>query len=76
MIQKLPKGVDVFMAMQMMPHEKLQEMKKDMNKVMTAMGESTADTANEQYVRNEYKAMGMDEMCIRDRYLCSVKLYL
>ena len=60
MIQKLPKGVDVFMAMQMMPHEKLQEMKKDMNKVMKAMGESTADTANAQYVRNEYKAMGMD----------------
>lgn len=69
MIQKLPKGVDVFMAMQMMPHEKLQEMKKDMNKVMTAMGESTADTANAQYVRNEYKAMGMDVDAIQYQYL-------
>ena len=69
MIQKLPKGVDVFMAMQMMPHEKLQDMKKDMNKVMTAMGESTADTANAQYVRNEYKAMGMDVDAIQYQYL-------
>ena len=69
MIQKLPKGVDVFMAMQMMPHEKLQEMKKDMNKVMKAMGESTADTANAQYVRNEYKAMGMDVDAIQYQYL-------
>lgn len=69
MIQKLPKGVDVFMAMQMMPHEKLQEMKKDMIKVMKAMGESTADTANAQYVRNEYKAMGMDVDAIQYQYL-------
>lgn len=69
MIQKLPKGVDVFMAMQMMPHEKLQEMKKDMNKVMKAMGESTVDTANAQYVRNEYKAMGMDVDAIQYQYL-------
>lgn len=69
MIQKLPKGVDVFMAMQMMPHEKLQEMKKDMNKVMKAMGESTAVTANAQYVRNEYKAMGMDVDAIQYQYL-------
>lgn len=69
MIQKLPKGVDVFMAMQMMPHEKLQEMKKDMNKVMKAMGESTADAANAQYVRNEYKAMGMDVDAIQYQYL-------
>ena len=45
------------------------DMKQEMNKVTDAMGAETADTANAAYVRNEYKAIGVDVDAIQYTYL-------
>ena len=69
LLSSLPKGMDIFTVLETMPSKQLMDMKQEMNKVTDAMGAETADTANATYVRNEYKAIGVDVDAIQYTYL-------
>ena len=69
LLSSLPKGMDIFTVLETMPSKQLMDMKQEMNKVTDAMGAETADTANAAYVRNEYKAIGVDVDAIQYTYL-------
>lgn len=69
LLTSLPEGMDIFTVLETMPSEQLMDMKQEMNKVTDAMGAETADTANANYVRNEYKAIGVDVDAIQYTYL-------
>lgn len=69
LLDKLPKGVDVFDALKDMPKANLQKMEDEMYEAISAMGTSTVDAANANYVKAEYKAIGMDVNSIQNNFI-------
>ena len=69
MIQQLPSNVDLFTTFTYMPKEALEDMKEEFTSLQETMGASTLDTANAQYVRMEYEALGMNVDAIQYHYL-------
>lgn len=69
MMEQLPEGVSIFDAMRMMPQEKVAEMKEGMSEKLSAMGDSTINTAAAAFVKSEYKAIGMDSDAIQTNYI-------
>lgn len=71
MYEQLPEGKDLYDLLSMLPQEQLDAMISQMNVLGDAMGQSTIDTANAQFVLEEYKAIGMDTDSIQYAYLFS-----
>lgn len=69
MMQKLPEGTDLFTALNFMPKEELQKLEDGINKSTEAMGSSAVEAANANYVKGEYKAIGMDVDTIQNNYI-------
>ena len=69
MMQNLPKGVTIFDSLAYMPKEAKDQMMDSVTSLQKSMGETTLDTANAQYVYEEYKALGADVSAIQYGYL-------
>lgn len=69
MMQKLPKDMDVFTALKFMPKSELKKLDDEMYKMTSAMGSSTVDAANANYVKAEYKAIGINTDDIQNNYI-------
>lgn len=69
MIAQLPEGMTLFQALAMMPQETIDDMKTQMTSALEAMGESTLNTAAASFVKQEYKAVGMDTDAIQTHYI-------
>ena len=68
-LAKMPEGSDVFTLFEMMPKEKIAQIKAELQKTRETLGESTMQTANAQYVRQEYKEIGIDTEKLQYTYL-------
>ncbi len=69
MMQSLPQNVDVFTMFTQMPKEHVNKIVSEILKVSAAMGESTLNSIQAQYVYEEYTALGMDTAKIQYMYL-------
>ena len=69
MIEQMPEGTTLYDLLPMMPQEQMDEIITQMNAMGDAMGQSTIDTANAQFVYQEYQAIGMDTDVIQYSYL-------
>ena len=69
MMQNMPQGTSLFDVIRQLPQEQLDQLQSEMTRLSDAMGQSSADTANAQYVRSEYEAIGMDVDAIQYSYL-------
>lgn len=69
MMAQLPKGMDIFDGMRMMPKTEIQKMKDDMGNQLRSMGDSTLNTAATAFVKAEYQAIGMDTDAIQTNYI-------
>ncbi|MCI9524307.1 MAG: ABC transporter ATP-binding protein [Erysipelotrichaceae bacterium] len=69
MMAQLPKGMDIFDGMRMMPKIEIQKMKDDMGNQLRSMGDSTLNTAATAFVKAEYQAIGMDTDAIQTNYI-------
>lgn len=68
-LQQMPQGSTLFDVVAFMPSQQLDALKDQMNTLGDAMGQSSVDTANAQYVVKEYEAIGIDTDAIRYQYL-------
>ncbi len=69
MMAQLPKGMDIFDGMRMMPKTEIQKLKDDMGNQLRSMGDSTLNTAATAFVKAEYQAIGMDTDAIQTNYI-------
>lgn len=69
MMDKLPTGMDVFEALKQMPKEVLEDIETQMDARLMSMGGSTVEAAAAQYVKAEYKALGMNTDTIQLNYI-------
>ena len=69
MMQSMPQGTSLSDVLSQLPQEQIDQIKAEMTKLSDAMGQSSADTANAQYIRGEYEAIGMDVDAIQYSYL-------
>ncbi|MEG0092725.1 MAG: ABC transporter ATP-binding protein [Erysipelotrichaceae bacterium] len=69
MMKKLPPHMDPFMALSYMPKEKINDLKTSLDKQIDTMGSSATKTTNAQYVKGEYKQIGIDTEAIQYGYL-------
>ena len=69
MMQNMPQDTSLFDVIRQLPQEQLDQLQSEMTRLSDAMGQSSADTANAQYVRSEYEAIGMDVDAIQYSYL-------
>ncbi|MEF9961367.1 MAG: ABC transporter ATP-binding protein [Erysipelotrichaceae bacterium] len=69
MMKKLPPHMDPFMALSYMPKEEINNLKDSLDKQIDNMGSSATKTTNAQYVRSEYKEIGIDTEAIQYGYL-------
>ncbi|MEG2800021.1 MAG: ABC transporter ATP-binding protein, partial [Erysipelotrichaceae bacterium] len=69
MMKKLPPHMDPFMALGYMPKEKINDLKTSLDKQIDTMGSSATKTTNAQYVKGEYKQIGIDTEAIQYGYL-------
>ncbi|MEG0520468.1 MAG: ABC transporter ATP-binding protein, partial [Erysipelotrichaceae bacterium] len=69
MMKKLPPHMDPFMALSYMPKEQINNLKDSLDKQIDNMGSSATKTTNAQYVRSEYKEIGIDTEAIQYGYL-------
>ena len=69
MMQNMPQDTSLFDVIRQLPQEQLDQLQSEMTRLSDAMGQSSADTANTQYVRSEYEAIGMDVDAIQYSYL-------
>lgn len=68
-LQQMPQGSTLFEVVAFMPSQQLDALKDQMNTLGDAMGQSSVDTANAQYVVKEYEAIGIDTDAIQYQYL-------
>lgn len=68
-LQQMPQGSTLFDVVAFMPSQQLDALKEQMNTLGDAMGQSSVDTANAQYVVKEYEAIGIDTDAIQYQYL-------
>lgn len=68
-LQQMPQGSTLFDVVAFMPSQQLDALKDQMNTLGDAMGQSSVDTANAQYVVKEYEAIGIDTDAIQYQYL-------
>lgn len=69
MMAQLPKGMDIFDGMRMMPKTEIQKLKDDMGNQLRSMGDSTLNTAATAFVKAEYQSIGMDTDAIQTNYI-------
>lgn len=67
--QQLPQGTSVYDVLGMLSSQQMADLSAQMDEVAQALGESSIDTANAQYVYGEYTAIGMDTEAIQYQYL-------
>ena len=65
----LPEGMDPFVALSMMPQDKLDEMKQPLDEKIAALGTSTMAAAGSSYVKSEYVALGIDTDSLQNNYI-------
>lgn len=68
-MQQLPQGTSVYDVLGMLSSQQMADLSAQMDEVAQALGESSIDTANAQYVYGEYAAIGMDTEAIQYQYL-------
>lgn len=68
-LQQMPQGSTLFDVVASMPSQQLDALKDQMNTLGDAIGQSSVDTANAQYVVKEYEAIGIDTDAIQYQYL-------
>ncbi len=68
-LQQMPQGSTLFDVVAFMPSQQLDALKDQMNTLGDAMGQTSVDTANAQYVVKEYEAIGIDTDAIQYQYL-------
>lgn len=68
-MQQLPQGTSVYDVLGMLSSQQMADLSAQMDEVAQALGESSIDTANAQYVYGEYTAIGMDTEAIQYQYL-------
>lgn len=68
-MQQLPQGTSVYDVLGMLSSQQMADLSAQMDEVAQALGESSIDTANAQYVYGEYMAIGMDTEAIQYQYL-------
>ncbi len=71
MMQMMPQGTSLYDIIPSLSQQQLSQIKTQMNTLKEAMGQSSVDTANAQYVLKEYQAIGMDTQGIQYSYLFS-----
>lgn len=67
--QKLPDGVDFFAYIKMMPEQQLLQMKKTSEEKFATMPESIITQGAIEYLKGEYKALGINTSKLQERYL-------
>ncbi len=68
-MQQLPQGTSVYDVLGMLSSQQMADLSAQMDEVAQALGESSIDTANAQYVYGEYTAIGIDTEAIQYQYL-------
>ena len=68
-MQQLPQGTSVYDVLGILSSQQMADLSAQMDEVAQALGESSIDTANAQYVYGEYTAIGMDTEAIQYQYL-------
>ena len=68
-MQQLPQGTSVYDVLGMLSSQQMADLSAQMDEVAQALGESSIDTANAQYVYGEYTDIGMDTEAIQYQYL-------
>lgn len=68
-LQQMPQGSTLFDVVAFMPSQQLDALKDQMNTLGDAVGQTSVDTANAQYVVKEYEAIGIDTDAIQYQYL-------
>lgn len=76
MLAQLPKGMDVFMALQMMPKDQIDEMRLGVDDKLSLLGESSANLAGAQMVKAEYEMLGIDTSAIQINYIWKIGLQM
>ena len=66
---RIPAGMDVFQALDMMPEAQRSELTGKMDEVFTSLGESMINQMAVGAVKEEYEALGMDAGAIQRNYI-------
>lgn len=69
MMKNVPENTDIFTVLQALPENQLLSIKDSITKQLSAMGESSINTASASYVKGEYQAIQMDTDAIQYAYL-------
>ncbi len=67
--QMIPEGVDPFTALQSLPAEQLSAMRNQMKEKLSTLSDSMSAQSAIEFVKTEYKALGMDMNGLQVRYL-------
>ena len=65
----LPENTDIFTVFKNLPKEKINEMLKGMNENIDSMPESIVKQSSVAFVKDEYKAVGIDTDSLQTRYI-------
>ena len=65
----LPENTDIFTILKTLPKEKINEMLKGMNEKIDAMPESIVKQSSISFVKDEYKAIGINTDSLQTRYI-------
>ena len=65
----LPENTDIFTVFKNLPKEKINEMLKGMNEKIDSMPESIVKQSSVAFVKDEYKAVGIDTDSLQTRYI-------
>lgn len=65
----LPENTDIFTVLKNLPKEKINEMLKGMNEKIDSMPESIVKQSSVAFVKDEYKAVGIDTDSLQTRYI-------
>ena len=72
----IPKGMDIYTALQMMPEQQLQsfasEMRSAVREKLDVLGETSASIAASQMVKVEYEQIGVDTGAIQTSYIWNI----
>lgn len=68
-LSKQLQGMNPFIAISMMPQKQLDEMKQEIDQKIDVLGESSMQAAGAAFVKEEYKAIGMDLDAIQNNYI-------
>jgi ATP-binding cassette subfamily B multidrug efflux pump len=69
---RIPEGMDIFLALGMMPETQRAELTAKMNEMFTTLGESMVNQMAVGAVKAEYEALGMDAGAIQRDYILRI----